>query len=162
LTGLKRIGRQEQGLVTATSVAGFLTCKASDMDNQPATIYEFRRGIGSVLMIACGALAKEIEDLIEINDWRHLDVTCLPAKLDHAPKLIAEALRNKIEENRMNDEKIYVLYGDYGTGGELDLVLAHEGNVGRIPRPHCFSFFAGNEAFAAKSEDDLTTFFLTD
>lgn len=132
------------------------------MNNQTATTYDFKRGVGSTLLIACGALAREIVDLIELNDWRHLDVTCLPAKLHHAPKLIAEAVRSKIKDGRTKYEKIYVLYGDCGTGGELDQVLAQEGNVERIPGPHCFSFFAGNEAFAAKSEDDLTTFFLTD
>ena len=132
------------------------------MNNQAPFPYDFRRGIGSTLLIACGALAREIVDLIELNNWRHLDVTCLPAKLHHAPKLIAEAVRTKIEDARTKYEKIYVLYGDCGTGGELDQVLAQEGNVERIPGPHCFSFFAGNEAFAANSEDDLTTFFLTD
>ncbi|MGH6830341.1 MAG: DUF1638 domain-containing protein [Methylocella sp.] len=100
--------------------------------------------------------------MIERNNWRHLDVTCLPAKLHHAPKLIAEAVREKIRAARPKYEKIYVLYGDCGTGGELDDVLAQEGNVERIEGPHCFSFFAGNAAFAAKAEDDLTTFFLTD
>lgn len=129
---------------------------------QPASAYEFRRGLGSTLLIACGALAREIVDLIERNNWRHLDVICLPAKLHHAPKLIAEAVRSKLQDNRAKYEKIYVLYGDCGTGGELDQVLAEEGNVERIPGPHCFSFLAGNEAFAATSEDDLTTFFLTD
>ncbi|MGH6893216.1 MAG: DUF1638 domain-containing protein [Dongiaceae bacterium] len=132
------------------------------MDLQPAAAYDFKRGGGSTLLIACSALGREIVDLIERNNWRHLDVTCLPAKLHHAPKLIAEAVREKIRAARPKYEKIYVLYGDCGTGGELDDVLAQEGNVERIEGPHCFSFFAGNAAFAAKAEDDLTTFFLTD
>jgi len=127
-----------------------------------ASSYEFRRGFGSTLLIACGALAQEIVHLIELNGWRHLDVACLPAKLHHAPKLIAGAVRSKIEAARSKYDKIYVLYGDCGTGGELDAVLAQAGNVERIPGPHCFSFFAGNAAFAADAEDDLTTFFLTD
>lgn len=124
--------------------------------------YHFKRGRGTTLLIACGALSREIVDLIERNNWRHLDIICLPAKLHHAPKEIAEAVRSKLTDNRGKYERIYVLYGDCGTGGELDRVLAEEGNVERIPGPHCFSFFAGNEAFASSSEDDLTTFFLTD
>jgi hypothetical protein len=67
------------------------------MDSEPASSYEFRRGLGSTLLITCGALAQEIVHLIELNGWRHLDVTCLPAKLHHAPKLIAGAERTKIE-----------------------------------------------------------------
>jgi hypothetical protein len=132
------------------------------MDLQPAATYDFKRGTGTTLMIACGALGREIIDLIEINQWRHLDVSCLPAKLHHAPKLIPEAVREKIRAARGKYQKIYVLYGDCGTGGLLDDVLREEGNAERIEGPHCFSFFAGNAAFAARAEDDLTTFFLTD
>ncbi len=131
------------------------------MDDTPDPI-DFRRGHGSVLLIACGALAREIVDLIELNAWSHLDVTCLPAKLHHTPEQIPEAIRQKIRSNKALYTKIYVLYGDCGTGGMLDKVLAEEGNIERIEGPHCFSFFAGNEAFASRAEDDLTTFFLTD
>ena len=124
--------------------------------------YDFKRGTGSTLLIACGALAREIVRLIEMNDWRHLDVACLPAKLHHAPEQIPEAVRAKIRAARGRYAKIYVLYGDCGTGGLLDQVLEEEGGIERIPGPHCFSFYAGNEAFAAAAEDDMTTFFLTD
>ena len=124
--------------------------------------YDFKRGRGSVLLIACGALGREMIDLIETNDWRHLDVACLPAKLHHDPKKIPEAIRSKIRANRSAYEKIYVLYGDCGTGGLLDQVLEEEGGVERIAGPHCFSFFNGNDAFAAQAEDELTTFYLTD
>lgn len=121
----------------------------------------FKRGAGTILLIACGALGREIVQLIELNDWRHLDVACLPAKLHHRPQLIPEALRAKIRANKSRYEKIYVLYGDCGTGGALDAVLTEEG-VERIGGPHCFSFYSGNEAFGRDAEDDLTTFFLTD
>ena len=124
--------------------------------------YDFKRGNGSTLLIACGALAREIIQLIEMNDWRHLDVACLPAKLHHAPEQIPEAVRAKIRAAQGRYARIYVLYGDCGTGGLLDQVLEEEGGIERIAGPHCFSFFAGNEAFAAAAEDDMTTFFLTD
>ena len=54
-----------------------------------------------------------------------------------------------------------MLYGDCGTGGLLDRMLEEEG-VERIDGPHCYAFFSGNEAFAAKADDDVTAFFLTD
>lgn len=122
----------------------------------------FRRGQGSTLLIACGALGREIVDLIEMNRWSHLDVTCLPAKLHHQPALIPEAIRAKIRENRPKFDTMYVLYGDCGTGGEPDRVLAEEGGVERIPGPHCFSFFSGNAEFKVRAEEDMTSFFLTD
>ncbi len=122
----------------------------------------FRRGQGTTLLIACGALAQDIITLIERNGWHHLDVTCLPAKLHHNPALIPEAIRRKIRDNKSSYRKIYVLYGDCGTGGLLDAVLEEEDGIERIPGPHCFSFFMGNEQFAVYAEDDATTFFLTD
>ncbi len=124
--------------------------------------FNFKRGLGHTLLIACGALGREIIDLIELNGWRHLDVTCLPAKLHHRPQLIPDEVRRKIRANRSRYEKIFVLYGDCGTGGLLDKVLEEEGNIERIPGPHCFSFFRGNEVFARSSEDDISTFYLTD
>ncbi|MBL4757383.1 MAG: DUF1638 domain-containing protein [Rhizobiales bacterium] len=132
------------------------------MDQSIEPDFDFKRGQGNTLMIACGALGREIIDLIERNEWRHLDVTCLPAKLHHNPQLIPEAIRQKIRAAKDAYEKIYVLYGDCGTAGELDKVLAEEGNIERIPGPHCFSFFTGNDQFTKNAEDEITTFFLTD
>jgi len=123
--------------------------------------YQFRHGYGTTLLIACGALGREIVDLIERNKWRHLDVTCVDAYLHHTPHRIPEAVREKIRRNRDRYQRMFVIYGDCGTGGELDRVLAEEG-VERIEGPHCFSFFEGNRRFEELAEDDVTTFFLTD
>ena len=58
--------------------------------------------------------------------------------------------------------RIYVLYADCGTGGDLDRVLAAEGNVDRIRGPHCYAFYAGQGVFAALAEEEIGTFYLTD
>lgn len=131
------------------------------MELAPSQSHEFRRGRGDVLLIACGALAREIVELIELNDWHHFDVTCLPAKWHNTPGLIPQGVRDRIRAARGDYRKIYVLYGDCGTGGLLDKVLVEEG-VERIGGPHCYSFFSGNDAFAARGDDDTTSFFLTD
>lgn len=115
----------------------------------------------STLLIACGALAREIVDLVESQGWRHMQVTCLPAHYHNTPEKIPEAVRAKIRENRGRFERIHVLYGDCGTGGLLDAVLAAEG-VGRIEGPHCYEFYAGPAAFAALMEAEPGSFFLTD
>ena len=132
------------------------------MENPSDQRYCFKRGLGRTLLIACGALAHEVIELIERNGLKHLDVNCLPAKLHHTPELIPQAVKSKIQECKSRYEKIYVLYGDCGTGGELDKVLKEEGGVERIGGPHCFSFYRGNDLFKAESEDDLSTFYLTD
>jgi len=114
-----------------------------------------------VLVIACGALAREIAALRRANDWPHLEVRCLPAELHNRPERIAPAVREAIHANRGRFETIFVAYGDCGTGGALDTVLREE-NVERIPGAHCYEFFAGTEAFAALANEEPGTFYLTD
>jgi len=122
--------------------------------------YSGRGGSRRVLVIACGALAREILSL-RGGPLGMFDVTCLPAKLHNRPALIPGAVRAKIRANRADYDEILCLYGDCGTGGELDRVLEEEG-VRRIDGPHCYAFYAGEAAFEAMMEEDLGTFFLTD
>jgi hypothetical protein len=116
---------------------------------------------GRTLLIACGALAREIVELIRVNDWRHLTVSCLPAAWHNTPDRIPGGVRQRIRDARGHYERILVLYGDCGTGGLLDAVLAEEG-VERIEGPHCYAFFAGNEVFEALAEAEIGSFYLTD
>jgi hypothetical protein len=113
------------------------------------------------LLIACGALAREIVEVIRLNDWRHLEVSCLPAIWHNTPQKIPEGVRAKIRAARERYEHIFVAYGDCGTGGLLDAVLAEEG-VERIEGPHCYAFYAGLGAFDAMAEAEPGCFYLTD
>jgi hypothetical protein len=113
-----------------------------------------------VLILACGALAREILALRD-GPLGAFDVTCLPASLHNRPEKIPEAVRAKIKANRTRYDEILCLYGDCGTGGELDRVLAEEG-VLRIDGPHCYAFYAGEDNFAGMMEAEPGTFFLTD
>src|SRR5271166_3885104 len=108
-----------------------------------------------VLVIACGALAREVLAL----RLEHIDLACLPASLHNRPERIPEAVRAKIRANRPAYDEILCLYGDCGTGGELDRVLAEEG-VTRIDGPHCYAFYAGEKAFTALAEEEPGTFYL--
>jgi hypothetical protein len=128
---------------------------------RPSEEFEFTNGGGNVLLIACGALAREIVELIEANRWTGFDVACLPAKWHNTPQLIPDGVRAKIRAAKGRYRNIFVLYGDCGTGGLLDRVLAEEG-VERIEGPHCYAFYSGNAAFAARAEDEITAFYLTD
>jgi Protein of unknown function (DUF1638) len=113
------------------------------------------------LLIACGALAREVLALIALNGWSHMTVTCLPAKLHNMPARIPELVRAKIRSGRKQYERIWVLYGDCGTGGLLDRVIEEEG-AQRVPGPHCYAFYRGVEAFLAEADADPTCFYLTD
>ncbi|MCW5644371.1 MAG: DUF1638 domain-containing protein [Rhodoferax sp.] len=115
----------------------------------------------AILVIACGALAHEIVALRRINAWPHMAVQCLPAELHNRPEKIAAAVQGKIAANRGKFASMFVAYADCGTGGQLDAVLEHEG-IERIPGAHCYEFFAGSQAFAALSDAEPGTFYLTD
>lgn len=128
---------------------------------KPSDEYEFKPGQGKVLLLACGALGREIVDLIERNRWTAFDLQCLPAKWHNTPDKIVPALREKIREAKPRYQSIFVLYGDCGTGGDIDKLLAEEG-IERLEGPHCYAFFSGQETFASTADEDVTAFFLTD
>lgn len=99
--------------------------------------------------------------VLAANRLGHVELTCLPASLHNRPERIAAAVRGRIRRSRDRFARVLVLYGDCGTGGELDRVLAEEG-AERIGGPHCYAFYAGEEAFAAMAEEEPGTFWLTD
>lgn len=118
---------------------------------------------GECLIIACGALAKEFVAVRAANGWTdaQLAVTCLPGIWHNRPEKIPAGVRAKIRWGKKRFRRIFVLYGDCGTGGMLDVVLKEEG-VERIDGPHCYDFFAGHTAFDQMMEEELGTLFLTD
>lgn len=113
------------------------------------------------LVIACGALAKEITTLITANQWDNLRVQCIPAKIHNTPDQIPDAVRDIIRKARPAYSEIFIAFADCGTGGLLDAVIAEE-QVERLPGAHCYEFYAGSEAFAQMAEEELGTFYLTD
>ena len=117
--------------------------------------------IGNVLVIACGALAREIRDAVAAGGLHHIELTCLPADWHNRPEKIAPGVRALIRENRARYARIAVAYAECGTQGELDRVCEEEG-VARIAGPHCYAFYTGNAAFAARGDADMDAFFLTD
>jgi len=114
-----------------------------------------------VLLIGCGALARELVAVIDQAGLTNVDLTCLPATLHNRPGGIPAAVRAKIRAARPRYQQIFIAYADCGTGGLLDHVLADEG-VERLPGAHCYEFFSGARDFAAMTDDDPATFFLTD
>jgi len=113
------------------------------------------------LVIACGALARELLDAKRLNHLDHLDITCLPAIWHNRPEKIPEAVRGKIRKARGKYDRILCLYGDCGTGGMLDVVLKEEG-VERIEGDHCYAFYSKPGEFDALMQEEIGTFFLTD
>ncbi|AZV78480.1 DUF1638 domain-containing protein [Parasedimentitalea marina] len=117
---------------------------------------------GRILLIACGALAREILDIKANNQLTHIDLTCLPAKLHLYPDQIPTAVTAAVKKHQTSYDQIYVVYADCGTGGALARTCTELG-VEMVAGPHCYSFFEGNQVFEEKSAaGEITAFYLTD
>jgi hypothetical protein len=114
-----------------------------------------------VLIIGCGALARELVAVIDMAGLSNVDLTCLPATLHNRPGGIPALVREKVRAARPRYEQVFIAYADCGTGGLLDRVLEEEG-VERLPGAHCYEFYSGSAAFAAMHDEDPGTFYLTD
>jgi len=113
-----------------------------------------------LLVIACGALAAEVMAVLR-PAGDAVKVRCLPARWHNEPENIPAGVRALIDQNLPHFERIFVAYGDCGTAGVLDKVLAEYG-IERLPGPHCYSFYAGTEQFEALIEAEPGSFFVTD
>ena len=114
-----------------------------------------------ILVIACGALSREIDALRRLWGWSHLHLKCLPAELHYRPAEIPGRLRRMIRRHRAAYDEIFVAYADCGTAGGIDRVLAEEG-AERLEGAHCYEFFAGRQRFAELAAAEPGTFYLTD
>ena len=115
----------------------------------------------NILVIACGALAREIETLKRANGWEHLHVQCIDAALHNTPDAIPARVEALLEQTAQQYTRHFVAYADCGTGGRLDAILA-KWDVARLPGAHCYEFFATPEVFHPMAEAEPGTFYLTD
>ncbi|GAB4268068.1 MAG: DUF1638 domain-containing protein [Candidatus Promineifilaceae bacterium] len=112
------------------------------------------------VLVACGALAREVLALKKRHGWP-VDVLAVPAQLHNTPARIVTAVQQRIAILRYQYDRIIVVYGDCGTGGELDVLLNAE-NVVRVSGPHCYEMYAGTAEFDAMMAENAGTYFLTD
>lgn len=115
-----------------------------------------------LLIIACGAIARELVAVTHIDQAGGIEVSCLPPDLHNRPDRIPDAVRGRVRAARAaGAARILVGYADCGTGGLLDVVCAEE-QVDRLPGAHCYELFAGSASFAALQDEQPGTFYLTD
>ena len=109
--------------------------------------------------VLCGALAREVIAIVKRQGW---DVQLFGiASADHSlPMRIAPHVEHKLREVIPQFGRVVVVYGDCGTGGTLDEVLARY-NVPRISGPHCYEMYGGS-AHDVMMAQQPGTFFLTD
>lgn len=126
---------------------------------QDARAAMLRYGEMRTALVACGALVREVLCLKEKHGW-DADVLAVDALLHNRPEGIPAAVRARIREAKQKYQQVVVVYGDCGTTGLLDEVLAEEG-VERVRGPHCYAMFAG-PSFERLMAEEPGTFFLTD
>ena len=116
------------------------------------------------LVLACGALVAELRAVLHANQLSdHVEVHYLPANLHNRPERIVPALRELLAEHDPDGHRPVLLgYGDCGSGGSIDALLAERPNLQRLPGNHCYEFFAGTPVFEAMADAELGTFYLTD
>lgn len=113
----------------------------------------------SIAFIICGALAREVLDIIHRHGWS-VDVYGVPA-IDHMfPDRIAPDVARKYHAIRAKYDRVLVIYGDCGSRGALDAFLA-EHRLERIKGPHCYEMYGGG-LFEDLMAEEPGTFFLTD
>lgn len=119
-----------------------------------------------VLILACGALAREIRDIARLHELDNVTLECLPASLHMTPELITPAVRERLARHGDEFDRVLLGYADCGTGGHLvDLcgeLTCESMVVEMMPGAHCYQFFAGGDAFLAMHDGDPTAFYLTD
>ena len=114
-----------------------------------------------VLIIACGAIARELVCIRKLNHWDHIEFQCLPPELHNQPDQIPVEVEKTIRARAGLYQKTFVAYADCGTGGTLDKVLAKY-DIERIPGAHCYEFFAGSKQFQTLADAEPGSFYLTD
>lgn len=114
------------------------------------------------LILACGALAREITQLQKILPQANFDLQCLPADYHNRPEKIVPALKAHLEARAANYKTILIGYGDCGTGGSLDRLLVDYPHATRLSGAHCYEFFTGQADFETLMAENIGRFFLTD
>ncbi len=124
--------------------------------------------VSEVLLIACGALARELRLVLGQLVGVKVDVRYLPSALHNRPERIPGEVDAILDQLPQQGKGVRVLlgYADCGTGGLLDALITrrrHQGmTIDRLPGAHCYEFFAGSTTFAELTEQSLGTFYLTD
>ena len=117
-------------------------------------------GQQGVEIVACGALAGHIREIVARRGWPAA-VTPLPAVLHNRPQKIVIEAERAVASALASGRSVALAYADCGTYGALDELCSRYG-VRRLPGLHCYDVFAGAEAMAAMFEAEPGTYVLTD
>jgi hypothetical protein len=112
-----------------------------------------------VALLACGALARDVAEVVARCAWP-VDVHGISAFHHLEPRLIVADVDRRLATLSGEYDRVVVVYGDCGTFGALDEVIARYPAV-RPAGLHCYEWFAGPD-FPRLQDEAVGTFFLTD
>lgn len=111
----------------------------------------------SILLLACGSLRRELEEVLRRHDWT-VEVEYLSPDLHMSPQDLASAVESRLGQVRHRYERVVVIYGRCAPG--LDDILERYA-AERLPGEHCYEVF-GDGQFTALLREEAGTYFLTD
>jgi hypothetical protein len=112
-----------------------------------------------VAVVACGALALDVRAIARRRGWE-VDLYPVPAPLHNRPAQIPDAVAAEFARLDGDYDHVAVAYGDCGTYGALDELLARRG-IARLEGENCYDVLAREEVSAAM-EQEPGTYLLTD
>ena len=111
-------------------------------------------------VIACGALATDITEIVGRRGWP-VDIHPLPPLLHNQPKQIAPEVERAFRELTERYDRVAVAYADCGTYGALDEVCERYG-IQRLSGQDCYEAYAGVERVRELLTQEAGTYLLTD
>jgi hypothetical protein len=112
-----------------------------------------------VALLACGALAIETAQIAERRGW-NADLHGVSSFHHMDPPKIVQDVDRKLAELTQRYDRVIVVYGDCGTGGALDKVIARY-PAARPAGVHCYQWFL-EESPESIVENRTGTYYFTD
>lgn len=112
------------------------------------------------VVIACGALAAHVREIITRRGWR-VELHSLPALLHNRPAQITPMAQRLARAALSRGQPVAVAYADCGTYGALDELCTRLG-LRRLPGLHCYDVLAGPARMRALFDAEPGTYVLTD
>jgi Protein of unknown function (DUF1638) len=114
----------------------------------------------ALAVIACGALAGPVRDIVARRGWP-VEVHPLPAVLHNRPERIAPAAAELAATLQARGLRVALGYADCGTYGALDELCGSLG-VSRLRGLHCYDVLGGADRVRALLAREPGTYLLTD
>jgi hypothetical protein len=118
------------------------------------------RDRGRFAVIACGAIAQPISEVVARHGWP-VDIHPLPPLLHNHPEQIAGEVEPLVVALSGTYETVAIAYADCGTYGALDEVCTRHG-VRRLEGLHCYDVYGGADRMRSMFEQQPGTYVLTD